>query len=79
MAISQCYAANVKAHLWIMQAAQEELKTNKGMHGVDANGVGTKTLLGSMIVIASTAGLRPGGSSMAYCACSTIRLEILKY
>jgi hypothetical protein len=25
-------------------------------------------LVGSMIIIASTAGLRPGGSSMAYCA-----------
>jgi hypothetical protein len=37
MVNSQCYAANVKAHLWIMQAAQEELKKNNGMHLREAN------------------------------------------
>lgn len=45
---SRCYAANVKSHLWIMQAAEEELARNNG----------------SCVIIASTAGLRPGGSSM---------------
>lgn len=46
----RCYAANVKSHLWIMQAAEEDLARNNG----------------SCVIIASTAGLRPGGSSMAY-------------
>lgn len=27
---SKCYAANVKSHLWVMQAAREELAKNKG-------------------------------------------------
>ena len=45
---SRCYAANVKSHLWIMQAAEEDLARNNG----------------SCVIIASTAGLCPGGSSM---------------
>jgi len=46
----QCYAANVKSHLWVMQAARAELKRNEG----------------SFLITASVAGIRPGGSSMAY-------------
>lgn len=45
------YKANVMAHLWLMQSLEDELKTNKGC----------------FIVSASIAGLRPTGSSMAYC------------
>ncbi|GFZ47207.1 hypothetical protein JCM24511_04950 [Saitozyma sp. JCM 24511] len=43
-----CYRANVLSHLWLMQACQDELKSNKG----------------SFVVSASVAGLRPSGSSM---------------
>lgn len=45
------YKANVMAHLWLMQSLEDELKANKGC----------------FIVSASIAGLRPTGSSMAYC------------
>lgn len=48
------YQANVMAHLWLMQALEDELKANKGC----------------FIVSASVAGLRTTGSSMAYCECS---------
>lgn len=44
----RCYEANVLSHLWIMQAAQEELKRNQG----------------AFVISASVAGLNPGGSSM---------------
>jgi NAD(P)-dependent dehydrogenase (short-subunit alcohol dehydrogenase family) len=37
-------------HLWLMQAVEDELKQNKG----------------SFIITSSAAGLKPGGSSMAY-------------
>lgn len=47
----QTYKANVMAHLWLMQSLEDELKANKGC----------------FIVSASIAGLRPTGSSMAYC------------
>lgn len=47
----QTYKANVMAHLWLMQSLEDELKKNKGC----------------FIVSASVAGLRPTGSSMAYC------------
>lgn len=42
------YTANVMSHLWVMQAAESELRKNKG----------------SFLVSASIAGLTTGGSSM---------------
>ncbi|RSH77411.1 uncharacterized protein EHS24_003377 [Apiotrichum porosum] len=46
----RCWHRNVMAHLWLAQAAEEELKKNHG----------------SLVISASAAGLRPSGSSMAY-------------
>lgn len=47
------------AHLWLAQAAEEELKKNHG----------------SLVISASAAGLRPSGSSMAYCTSADLAAE----
>lgn len=45
------YRANVLSHLWLAQATEADLKKTGG----------------SFLISASVAGLRPSGSSMAYC------------
>ncbi|KAM0755134.1 NAD(P)-binding protein [Meredithblackwellia eburnea MCA 4105] len=57
-----CYNANVKSHLWMMQAGQEELKKNKG----------------AFLITASTAGLKPSGSSMAYAVSKAGTIHLCK-
>jgi NAD(P)-dependent dehydrogenase (short-subunit alcohol dehydrogenase family) len=55
----RCWHRNVMAHLWLAQAAEEELKKNHG----------------SLVISASAAGLRPSGSSMAYCTSADLAAE----
>ncbi|KAL8377839.1 hypothetical protein RB595_008496 [Gaeumannomyces hyphopodioides] len=46
----RCFNMNVKSHLWLLQAAKKHLEETEGC----------------MVVTSSLAGIRPGGSSLAY-------------
>lgn len=48
--------ANIMSHLWVAQAAESELRANKG----------------SFITSSSVAGLMTGGSSMVSCVCADL-------
>lgn len=60
----RCFNVNVKSHLWILAAAKPYL---------DASEDG-----GSFITIASLAGVRPGGSSLAYSVTKAAEIHLTK-
>ena len=60
----RCFAMNVKAHLWLFHAARPHLAANAGG--------------GSFLTVASVAGVRPSGSSLAYAVTKAAAIHLTK-
>ncbi|ERT03416.1 hypothetical protein HMPREF1624_01731 [Sporothrix schenckii ATCC 58251] len=60
----RCYNANVKSHLWLLHAAKPFLEQADGG--------------GSLVVVASLAGVRPSGSSVAYAVSKAAAIHLTK-
>ena len=57
-----CFNINVKSHLWLMQAAKRHLDEAEG----------------AFITTASTAGITPSGSSLAYSVTKAAQIHLVK-
>ena len=60
----QCFNMNVKSHLWILAAAKPHLEASEDG--------------GSLITVASMAGVRPGGSSLPYSVTKAAQIHLMK-
>jgi NAD(P)-dependent dehydrogenase (short-subunit alcohol dehydrogenase family) len=60
----RCFTMNVKAHLWLFHAARPHLAANDGG--------------GSFLTVASVAGVRPSGSSLAYSVTKAAAIHLTK-
>ena len=58
----KCFLYNVKAHLWLLYAAKEQLEKNEG----------------SFITTASVAGVKPSGSSLPYSVTKAAAIHLSK-
>ena len=58
----KCVTYNVKAHLWLLHAARAELDKTEG----------------AFITVASLSGIKPGGSSLAYCVTKAALIHLTK-
>ncbi|KAF3923440.1 hypothetical protein ABW21_db0207261 [Orbilia brochopaga] len=61
---NKCFAVNCKANLWLLKAAKATFNANPDG--------------GSLAICASTAGLAPGGSSMAYSVSKAAALHLMR-
>ena len=58
----KCFVYNVKTHLWLMEAAKEELEKTEG----------------AFVTTASTAGVKPSGSSLPYAVTKAAQIHLVK-
>ncbi|CAK7220136.1 hypothetical protein SCUCBS95973_004056 [Sporothrix curviconia] len=63
----RCYNVNVKAHLWLLYAAMPHFEKNAA---ADARG--------SFVTVASLAGVRPSGSSVAYAVSKAAAIHLTR-
>lgn len=61
----RCFNVNVKAHMWLLYAAKPHFESNEDKSG-------------SFITIASLAGVRPSGSSVAYAVSKAAAIHLTK-
>ncbi|KAL9114621.1 MAG: hypothetical protein Q9227_001299 [Pyrenula ochraceoflavens] len=59
-----CFQVNVKSHLWLLHAARPHLEANE--QG------------GAFVTTASTAGVRPSGSSLAYSVTKAAQIHLMR-
>jgi NAD(P)-dependent dehydrogenase (short-subunit alcohol dehydrogenase family) len=58
----RCFVYNVKTHLWLMEAAKEQLVANQGV----------------FVSTASVAGVKPSGSSLPYAVTKAAQIHLVK-